>query len=167
MLADPTLSASVAGPGLADGQVTVKYLMEVCDPCQQVTYKVNGIPLSDFITPRYFDAPDQPGAFSFTGKVTAPREVLLGGYLTWLDPATDTWSQLHVTAKGREFRDLAPGEVVPDISLRGSVDRATARYLGKKRRRAARKAVAWTPAAPAAHAARWRKLIDDLVKLRS
>ena len=38
-----------------DPSQRVKYLLEVCDPCQSAWYPVNGIPVSDFYTPRYFD----------------------------------------------------------------------------------------------------------------
>ncbi|MBV8991528.1 MAG: hypothetical protein JO372_23450, partial [Solirubrobacterales bacterium] len=65
-------------------QGQVAYLVEICDPCQAIYYTVNGFQVSDFVTPQYY-APSatETGRYSFTGKVTKPREVLPRGYLTW------------------------------------------------------------------------------------
>jgi hypothetical protein len=73
----------------------VKYLLEICDPCQAVWYPVNGVPVSDFYGPRYFDpvGPDQ-GRYSFTGEIREPLEILEGGYLTWIDPEDSGLYQL-------------------------------------------------------------------------
>jgi hypothetical protein len=65
----------------------VKYLLEVCDPCQQVWYPVNGVPVSDFYTPRYFEPVAIPGGrYSYTGSIEEPLQILPGGYVTWIDP---------------------------------------------------------------------------------
>ena len=65
----------------------VKYLVEICDPCLACWYPVNGVPVADFYTPRYFDPVRVEGVrYSFTGAVDRPREILEGGYLTFLDP---------------------------------------------------------------------------------
>jgi hypothetical protein len=61
MLADPFGNRTIAGPpppkspGPVSGFTRVLYLVEVCDPCEgeQFAYEVNGIPMSDFITPYY------------------------------------------------------------------------------------------------------------------
>jgi hypothetical protein len=65
-------------------QGQVQYLLEICDPCQTDHYTVNGFQVSDFITPGYY-APGATaeGRYSFTGKVTKPRQVRPGGYVTW------------------------------------------------------------------------------------
>src|SRR5581483_3052994 len=63
MLVDPFGRKSVAGspppgsPKPVSGFKRVKYLVEVCDPCEddQFTYTINGIKVSDFITPHYYD----------------------------------------------------------------------------------------------------------------
>jgi hypothetical protein len=80
----------------------VKYLLEVCDPCQNVWYPVNGIPVSDFYTPRYFEPVEIPGGrYSFTGEIVRPLQIIDGGYLSWVDPED---SALYT---------LAYGETVP------------------------------------------------------
>lgn len=172
MLADPFCQNFLAGPALRSGQDTVEYLTEVCDPCQDAKfgYKINGILLSDFVTPRYYDSPVDEGQYSFAGHVSAPREVLRDGYLTWRDPVSGVWSQLMNTGDGDFFRDLDPGDLQPSVSLRGSIDRSTNCYLEKRRKRRVRKpskadqkAKKQYSAAVVAQAAGWRGLIDSLV----
>jgi hypothetical protein len=70
MLADPFGSRlkAAAHPTRADQRV--RYLLEVCDPCLSVYYAVNGISVSDFYTPRYFDPVRFSGTrYSFTGEI--------------------------------------------------------------------------------------------------
>lgn len=64
----------------------VSYLVEICDPCQAAdfAYTVNGILVSDFVTPRFYDPRRTAGGcYSFTGAVTEPLQVLEGGYISW------------------------------------------------------------------------------------
>ncbi len=172
MLADPFCLNFIPGPAVTPGGGTVEYLVEVCDPCQEAKfgYKVNEILLSDFVTPRYYDSPADLGQYSFAGHVTAPREVLRDGYLTWRDPATGVWSQHLQTSAGPVFRALDPADVRPDISLRGSIDRATNRYLKRRRPTRARKptkkeqaAQSRYAAAAQTQAAHWKQCIDQIV----
>ena len=59
---------------------------------------MNGVLVSDFYTPHYFDPMKAPGVrYSFTGKITGPRVVLRGGYLSW---------------KELRIRALVPGNLV-------------------------------------------------------
>ena len=67
-----------------DHQGQVEYLVEPPDPIGASCYPINGVLVSDFVTPSYYDAFDTEGArYSFTGRVKAPRQLLEGGYLTW------------------------------------------------------------------------------------
>jgi hypothetical protein len=117
IVCDPQGKRKVLGESLADAhakevvasanhyprQGQVEYLLEICDPCQDSTYIVNGFQVSDFVTPQYY----APGAtryqcYSFTGRVTRPREVLNGGYITWYTsmPEAPIWQatrDLHGT----------------------------------------------------------------------
>ena len=87
MIADPFGNRLIAAAHPQDKTERVKYLLEVCDPCQAVWYPVNGVPVSDFYTPRYFDPVGmQGGRYSYTGEIQEPLEILDGGYLTWIDP---------------------------------------------------------------------------------
>ncbi len=95
MLADPYGNRLVAASHPLESRQRVKYLLEICDPCLSTWYPVNGVPVADFYTPRYFD-PVQVDAlrYSFTGEVTRPLEILPGGYLTWVDPRDSALYQL-------------------------------------------------------------------------
>jgi hypothetical protein len=95
MIADPFGNRLVAAAHPLDAERRVKYLLEVCDPCQAVWYPVNGVPVSDFYCPRYFDPvlPDRD-RYSFTGAIGRPLEILDGGYLSWLDPGDSGLYQL-------------------------------------------------------------------------
>src|SRR5947209_5558695 len=97
MLADPFGNRLVAGDSPDPGKPgRVEFLVEVCDPCEvpSLGYTVNGIRVSDFYTPRFFDPP-QPGGmtrYDFMGHITAPRQVLRGGYLSWRQ-GDGVWAQ--------------------------------------------------------------------------
>jgi len=94
MLVDPSLNRLVPGSSIKPDQGRVQYLLEVCDPCQDpaFSYRVNGVQVSDFHTPQYFDPIHAPGVrYSFTGALTQPREILDGGYLAWVLPDTQEW----------------------------------------------------------------------------
>jgi len=111
MLADPSGNKTQAGNSVKPDQERVEYLVEVCDPSEaaEFGYSVNGILLSDFYTPDYFDPVVAPGVrYSFTGAITEPREVLDGGYLSWFDPITSHLFQLFVNGDDREFVDRGP-----------------------------------------------------------
>jgi hypothetical protein len=87
MIADPYGNRLIAAAHSQDERERVKYLLEVCDPCQAVWYPVNGVPVSDFYTPRYFDPVGVDGGrYSFSGQIERPLQILEGGYLTWIDP---------------------------------------------------------------------------------
>jgi hypothetical protein len=95
IIADPFGNRLIAAAHPFRREQRVRYLLEVCDPCQSVWYPVNGVPVSDFYGPRYFDpvSPDQ-GRYSFTGEIERPLQILDGGYLTWIDPEDSGLYQL-------------------------------------------------------------------------
>ncbi|MDQ3997994.1 MAG: hypothetical protein M3303_13375 [Gemmatimonadota bacterium] len=87
MIADPFGNRLVAAAHPQDPQQRVNYLVEVCDPCQATWYPVNGVRVSDFYTPKYFDPVwVDRSRYSFTGEITRPLEILEGGYVSWIDP---------------------------------------------------------------------------------
>ena len=110
MLADPFGNSVVAGPSPKPDQGRVEFLVEVCDPSedQEFAYTVNDVLVSDFYTPHYFDPVSQDGVrYSFNGKVTKPREVPRGGYLSWHELESDHWWQeTFFTGTKPKFNDL-------------------------------------------------------------
>ena len=94
MLADPFGSRLVPGGSPKPGQGLVEILVEVCDPVgsPDLAYTVNGVLVSDFITPNYHDPAPVPGVrYSFSGAIQRPRDIAPGGYLSWREPTTEDW----------------------------------------------------------------------------
>ena len=95
MLADPYGNRLVAAAHPVDRTRRVCYLLEVCDPCLSTYYPVNGLPVSDFYTPHYFDPVRVDSVrYSFTGAIAEPLEILERGYLSWIDPRDSSLYQL-------------------------------------------------------------------------
>jgi hypothetical protein len=127
MLTDPFGNRLVSGTSPMKGQGRVEFLVEVADPCEDATfaYTANGVTVTDFITPAFFDPVPSPSArYSFTGAVKGPRQVLKGGYLSWHDPVSDHyWQEVWFGAKPT-FRDLGVMTRVKG-SLRSTIDAMT------------------------------------------
>jgi hypothetical protein len=104
MLVDPSGNTLRVGPVPAiEGVLAstsssdVEFLVEICDPCEdpRYAYHIDGILVSEFYTREYFAPRPSSGAqYSFNYSITAPREVLPGGYLSWRDPISGTWQQI-------------------------------------------------------------------------
>lgn len=135
MLADPFGNRLVAGDSIKPGQGRVEYLVEVCDPSEDsaFSYRVNGVVVSDFYTPSFFDPVKAAGVrYSFIGAITAPRKVLKGGYLSWHDPVSNHWfQQTWFSGPKPKFVDL--GVLAATASIRSEIDRLTPvpQHLGK------------------------------------
>ncbi len=133
MLADPFGNRTVAGPPPPNSPAPVSrftrvvYLVEVCDPCEgeQFAYEVNGIQLSDFITPHYYDPNGATGVqYSFRGSIKEPHSVLEDGYVSFGNPVDNRWYQIIVRNGQSQVRDLGVITARQGKSLRELVDRA-------------------------------------------
>jgi hypothetical protein len=89
MLGDPdlTLCAEVQrrdDEGRFIGTWLIAY--ELCDPCEadKFGYEIDGILMSDFVTPEYFETFWKKGQarFDFGGHISKPLEILEDGYLS-------------------------------------------------------------------------------------
>jgi hypothetical protein len=128
MLVDPFGNRVIAGDSPMDNQGRASFLVEVCDPSEAAdyAYSVNGILVSDFYTPNYFDPVKAPGVrYSYTGALTEPRQVLPGGYLSWQDTATGHWWQEIWFGDQPQFRDLGVIDQKANGNIRAFVDRGT------------------------------------------
>src|SRR5262249_60863709 len=87
----------------------------------------NGILVSDFYTPNYFDPVKAAGVrYSYTGALTEPRQVLPGGYLSWQDAASGHWWQeVWFGTDHPEFRDLGVIDQKANGNVRAVIDRST------------------------------------------
>jgi hypothetical protein len=77
---------------------------EICDPVDsdEYGYEINGVRVSDFVTPAWFGAKGATGPYDFKQHVTSAFEVLAGGYAQKMVPqfllaiAQDTgWAQVN------------------------------------------------------------------------
>ena len=128
MLCDPWGRRVVAGRSPKPDQGQVEFLVEACDPCEASTYAytINGVLVSDFITPYYYDPRRTVGArYSFTGAVRAPRQILRGGYISWWEPQSNrVWQERWFGAEP-EFVELGEGGFSAAEPLREFVDART------------------------------------------
>jgi hypothetical protein len=76
------------------GSSIESYLVEVCDPTENLGYTINGIAVSDFITPNFYLTDTDGLQYCFTGNLKRPMEILFGGYISWLDPTTNDMMQI-------------------------------------------------------------------------
>jgi hypothetical protein len=128
MLVDPFGSRLVAADSPKADQGRVQILVEACDPSEaaEFAYTVNGVLVSDFYSPRFFDPIAASGVrYSFTGAIEEPRQVLRGGYLSWQDIASDSWWQeIWFGGDAPSFRNLGPLSA-ENGSFRSQIDRLT------------------------------------------
>jgi len=135
----------------------------------QFAYEVNGIRVSDFMTPHYYDPNGATGVqYSFRGNVKAPHTVLEGGYVSFGNPTDNHWYQIIVVNGQARVRDLGVIQSTNGKSLRELVDGAVREKRKKERYRIG---PAVTPATAAAVTARLAdssaaraKSLRDLVK---
>jgi hypothetical protein len=104
MLVDPAINMMTTGP-----DPKVIYAYESADPVEQLSFKVNGIPMTDFVYPAYFEAFHKAGSVQFDRlkKVDKPFQILSGGYQIVFK--NGKWSQVFGSASkmkrfGREDR---------------------------------------------------------------
>ena len=129
MLVDPFGSRMVTSGSIKEGQGRVNYLVEVCDPSEDdiFSYSVNGIMLSDFYTPYYlYPVTALSIKYSFTRAITKTKQVLKGGYLSWLDPNTAKWWQATFFGTHLSINDITGKMDMLEGSLRSRIDRITA-----------------------------------------
>src|SRR5439155_16270664 len=99
MLVDPLGHRFIQAPDIdpdSDGHL-VYYLQEVGDPCEIFEYSINGVAVSDFVTPDYYDPNAGNGMpVDFLGQLSGPFDVPQGGYISWIDPQDGRWHQKQV-----------------------------------------------------------------------
>jgi len=99
MLVDPAINIMTTGP-----DPKVMYAYESADPVEALSFKVDGIEMSDFVLPSYFETFHKPGSvvFDHLDKVTKPFEILAGGYQIIFK--NGKWSQVFGSEeKGKSF----------------------------------------------------------------
>lgn len=96
MLADPDMNLTVFDqPSATTGRL---YAYEICDPCEadQYGYDINGVLVSDFVHPAWFQSSRTAAQYDQAGRIKSPLELLPGGYISVFDVTAGTgWTQLH------------------------------------------------------------------------
>ncbi len=77
MLVDPAINLMTTGPN-----PKIVYAYESADPVEALSFDVDGIQMSDFVYPSYFENFHKPGSVQFDqmDKVRQPFQILSGGY---------------------------------------------------------------------------------------
>jgi hypothetical protein len=93
MLVDPAINLLTTGP-----DPNLIYAYESADPVEETDFPVNGIAMSNFVYPAYFEAFHQPGSIQFDqlNAVNKPFQILKGGYQIILQ--NGKWSQVFGSA---------------------------------------------------------------------
>lgn len=128
MITDPLGNRMVTSRPVARHEHNVRFLVEVCDPCEDANfaYTIDGVLVSDFYTPAYFQAHRARGTrYDFTGHIEQPRQVLQGGYLSWLNLDNNHLEQEVYFDIQPEIRDLGDASDRGGMSLREFVDSKT------------------------------------------
>ena len=99
MLVDPAINLCSTGPH------NLFYAYETADAVEEVEFSINGLAMSDFVYPAWFEALHKPGStrFDYAKRVTRPFQILRGGYMSVFK--NGTWTQVFGSAaKRRRFR---------------------------------------------------------------
>ena len=112
MLGDPSinLNALWMTPFEATQNVVGRlYAYEVCDACEADAdgYLIDGVLVSDFVYPTWFESFWQQGAtqFDYQRKITSPFQLLPGGYINVYDMTTGTgWQQISLPTPNSDGR---------------------------------------------------------------
>jgi hypothetical protein len=140
MLVDPygnrlqsSTSIEIKNGKIQDSTGEFAYLVEACDPCEadDYTYAIQGVAVSDFLTPHFYDPVHTPGTrYSFTGAIKAPRQILPGGYISWVNQEADEMQQiLWLDPSSSPISKSGP--IPKGISLRAWVDSEMHKKYGK------------------------------------
>jgi hypothetical protein len=101
MLVDPAINLCAVGPG-----TNTFYAYETADPVEELSFKVDGIAMSDFIYPAWFEGFRKAGSvrFDHLGRVKRPFQILAGGYMSVFKGGR--WTQVFGSkAKRRRMRE--------------------------------------------------------------
>src|SRR5262245_58105623 len=116
MLIDPSGNLQITGPSPLPDQRDVSFLVEACGPCEdaQFGYSIDGVLVSDFCTPQFFDTAGTGRRCSFGGAIERPLTTLKNGHLSWFDPPSRAWYQQRFFGSQPKVSRLA----LPDAGYR-------------------------------------------------
>ena len=138
MLADPDINRAAEFDD-PQGAPAKFYAYEVCDACEDdsLGYQINGITVSDFVTPAYFEQFQTATKFDLEKHISAPFQILPGGYMGVLDLANLGQGWQQVTAR-RSALEQAVLSSVSFLDLKAVRNRRAAIGSRRERRRTPR-----------------------------
>jgi len=97
MLVDPGIQMGALAPN------GVWYAYETADPVEREFFEVNGVAMSDFVYPAWFEAFHRPKStkFDHLGKCMRPFQILKGGYMPVFTKGK--WTQIFGSAATEEW----------------------------------------------------------------
>jgi hypothetical protein len=127
MIADPHGNRLMDGPGFGSRLTVrrVRYLVEVCEPCRTFHYVIDGVEVSDFVTPDYYRCDGT--AVDFLRLLRAPLEVRPGCSLSWQDPDDRRWHQVRTDGE----LATSPDPIDPSRGPRQDLERALPENAGR------------------------------------
>jgi hypothetical protein len=99
-------NANTTVPGIAPDGRACTYFTENCDPVESDVYQINGIDVSNFVTPAWFQitqavgTPD--GRFDFLKNTTKPFDIDRGGYMEISYDGGRSWSEVQARTSGMD-----------------------------------------------------------------
>jgi hypothetical protein len=109
MLTNPSANRLFSGPSPnpVDKGKIVQFLVEISAPVRENGYRIDGVLVSDFVTPEFFQASKRKeGQYSHTGSAKEPLKIVTNGFLSWLDRETNEWHQWDWRGAEPSFRNL-------------------------------------------------------------
>lgn len=98
LIVDPTVNILVPGPDPREPENPDAWLLhtyEVCDAVERTEYVIDGVTVSNFVTPMYFAEGNAPGTRNdFLGVGVDSFGVTPGSHLGTVDPSDFTWVQI-------------------------------------------------------------------------
>jgi hypothetical protein len=110
MLIDPELNLTVFDQ-IKNEDGGILYAYEICDACQSedLSYMIDGVKVSDFVFPSWFQASRLPSStqFDFCKHIQAPFEIAPGGYIGTFNIASGSGWQMK-KADTKSFQQIRP-----------------------------------------------------------
>ena len=120
MMADPDINLAAEGFAPDDHSLAAFYAYENCDPVQGDTYAIDGVHVSNFVFPEFFEVnPARGSRFDHLGLVSAPFTLRPRAYMSYIALSKSAhWQQIfgdlcepvHRMPQpgGRRFRRMRP-----------------------------------------------------------
>ena len=137
LILDPTVNIFVPGPDPQNASNIVLHTYEACDAVERISYDIDGIVVSDFLTPSYFTIGDAPGTRNdFLGVGVPSFGVTQNSHIAFLDLSTGTFEtvfgqqapSMAAAKKQKAFDDHPKSKRPTDEQLQ----QALSRYRAKK-----------------------------------